>query len=159
MRNRDGYFTYDQIIEGIVYARADPVAGYERNGVLDHLNEIREKMELYHMDIIMAREVVVYDKWHEAIVCTYKILPTQFKAEPVVGVYPEAKISAPDFKDAECCGNCKHFNDLTGYDEMVHGECYLHTELHEDYDPVVKFPLELMSCDSVCNDFEMKANP
>ena len=71
-------------------------------------------------------------------------------------IYTDPKLSAPEFRDAECCGNCVNFNDLTDYDEMTHGECYIHTELHEEYDPPLKVPLELGSCDGVCNDFKKK---
>ena len=34
-----------------------------------------------------------------------------------------------------------HFRDETDYDDMLNGVCEIHTQLHEEYDPVLKVPM------------------
>jgi hypothetical protein len=111
-REREGYYTYDQVVEALRYVNADPdlgdERGYSHNQYVNHLERVIRKMEQYHMDIIPARKVLIYDSWYEAIVETYKIIPIPFKTTPEKLGYPHTppKISI-DFRMRKCCANCK----------------------------------------------------
>jgi hypothetical protein len=152
-REREGYYTYDQIFEAIGYAKEDPDCGYHRNDFYDHLVSIRERMAKYQMTIIEAKYVNEYDKWTEAMVGTYKIRPKPFIE--IKNTYTEYKKSAPNFRNAECCENCVHFEDTTEQDCTLSGECGIHTETNTDFDPPVKSPFNL-SGNGVCDDFVMR---
>jgi hypothetical protein len=153
-RDYDGYYTRDQISEAIDYAKDDPIWGTEHWDFYGHLIKINGRMIKYGMDIVLARDVVTYDKWYDSMVISWKIKPIQFVSERNV-VTGDPKVSAPRFREAEYCGNCKHFNDLTDYDDMLNGECEIHTMIDESYTPPLKIPL-ILGCGGVCNDFVMK---
>jgi hypothetical protein len=107
-------------------------------------------MNKYDMNIILAREIIQHDEFCDIIVGTYRIHPIQFKATN--NPYTGQKITAPNFRDAQCCGNCAFFDDQTDQDEDRWGYCSLHTETKETYDPPLKVPLELPG-DKVCDNF------
>jgi len=152
---RDGYYTFEQVMEAFNYLKvSDPTDDkYSHRQFYNHVERIVKMMEKYKMDIILAREVLQYDSWFDVMVSLYKIKPIPFKSES--DTYRGYKITAPDFRDAEFCGNCLYFDDQTSYDDMLNGFCDIHTELDEDYDPPLKRPMSL-SCYGVCNDFKMK---
>jgi hypothetical protein len=150
---RDGYYTREQIIEAVGYLQDDITpSGYEKT-CKDHLHRILSMMDKYSMGIILAREVIPHDEFCDIIVGTHRIRATPFKAtdNPYIG----QKITAPNFGDALCCGNCAFFDEQTDQDEDKWGYCSLHTETKETYDPPLKVPLEL-SGDSVCDSFAMR---
>jgi hypothetical protein len=146
-RERNGYYTYDQIVEAIGYLQADRE---DQKVILDHLHTIISKMAKYKMEIVLAREVLDFDEICDAVVGTYKIHPMPFKS--ISDIYTDHIVSAPEFRDAECCGNCAFFDNTTEQDCMESGICSLHTETDPRYDPPLKEPLEL-DPKSICKDF------
>ncbi len=153
--DRDGYYTYEQVKEAFGYvAISDPTDNkYRKHFLYDHLKSILEMMKQYKMDIILARDVLEYDDFTRAIVDDYRINPIQFKS--VSNEYHNLKLSAPNYRNAEFCGNCIHFNDQTDYDDMLNGICEIHTQLDAEYDPALKMPMYL-GCYSVCDNFKSK---
>jgi len=153
--DREGYYTYGQVEEAFGYVEiSDPTDDkYHQHFFYDHLKGILEMMKSYKMEIILAREVLKYDEFTRAMVDDYRIKPIPFKSTS--NEYFELKISAPNYKNAKFCGNCKYFYDTTDYDDMLNGICDIHTEIDESYDPPLKSPLSL-SCYSVCDDFVPK---
>jgi hypothetical protein len=154
-RNYEGYYTLDQVMEAFGYLKiSDPTGSkYSHHQFYNHVKRILEMMKKYHMDIILAKEVIQYDSWFDVMVNTYRINPIPFKS--MVKTYNEYKITAPNFKTAQFCGNCLYFDDLTEQDDMLSGCCDIHTELDEDYNPPLKRPMSL-SCYGVCDDFRFK---
>jgi len=150
----DGYYTYNQIIDAIGYYTdgkpVSPLLNDPDPDFLEHLKRISKRMENYKMDIILAREILLYDNMCDTMVSTFGIHPTKFISRK--NVQTERKITAPNYREAEYCGNCIHFHDQTMYDDTMWGECDIHTELNEVYDPPLKNPLYL-GCHEVCDDF------
>ena len=153
--DRDGYYTYEQVKEAFGYVEiSDPTDNkYHKNSLYNHLKEILEMMKQYKMDIILARDVLEYDEFTRAIVDDYRIKPVQFKS--VSNEYHELKLSAPNYRSAEFCGNCIYFEDRTDYDDMLNGVCEIHTQLDAEYDPILKMPMDL-GCYGVCDNFKFK---
>lgn len=150
-----GYYTYEQLLEAFAYVKTeDPTDDkYHKNRLHDHLHQILKQMKHYQMEIILARDILRYGEFENAMIELYRILPISFKSKS--NEYLNRVISAPNYKEAKFCGNCKHFDDRTDYDDMLHGVCCIHTEIDVEYDPPLKSPLDL-SCYSVCDDFEFR---
>ena len=151
--DRDGYYTYEQVKEAFGYVEiSDPTDDkYHQHFFYDHLKDILKQMKQYKMEIILAREVLKYDNFTRAMVGDYRIVPIPFKS--INKRCYDYKVSAPNYRRAKFCGNCIHFRDETDYDDMLNGICELHTQLHMEYDPVLKVPMDL-GCHDVCDDFK-----
>lgn len=153
--DREGYYTYEQVKEAFGYVEiSDPTDDkYHQHFFYDHLKGILEQMKQYKMEIILAREVLKYDEFTRAMVDDYRIKPIPFKH--ISNEYHDLKLSAPNYRRAEFCGNCIHFDDRTDYDDLLNGSCEIHTQLDEDYDPVLKVPM-VLGCYNVCDNFEFR---
>ena len=155
--DREGYYTYEQVAEAFEYVKMeDPTDDkYHQHFFYDHLKSILEEMEQYKMEIVLARDVLKYDEFTNAMVDLYRIIPTPFKSK--THDYLELQISAPNYREAEFCGNCKYFSDQTDYDDMLNGICDIHTEINVEYNPPLKSPLSL-GCYGVCDNFKFKGD-
>lgn len=150
--DRDGYYTYEQVIEAFNYVKIkDPTDNkYQKNMLYNHLTAIYNQMKRYDMNIVLARDVLKYDEFTTAIVGVYRLIPISFKFISKVRI--DRVVSASNYRNAKFCGNCKNFSDQTDYDDMLNGICDIHTEINMEYDPPLKSPL-VLECYGVCDDF------